>query len=151
MKLQKSPIPNSCVPTAFAMVLNIPIEQIIKELGHKGDKIIWPNLPEPSNRCGFHIQELVDICIEHGYLVTHIEAIPTSVPYKGTKDADEYIVYFNEARLLKHITNSKGVIFGPTHAVAWSGDKIYDPKSKIYNLSECDFEITDYYRIDKMI
>ena len=58
------------------MVLDMPLADIFDEIGHDGSQIIWPDLPEPMCRRGFHPQELIDVCLARGYAATRIELSP---------------------------------------------------------------------------
>src|SRR5260221_108718 len=78
MNLQKQPNRWSCLPTAFAMVLDISVKEVITEIGHDGSEIVYPNLEEPKCRRAFHIQELIDFAISIGVSVVPIEPLPSS-------------------------------------------------------------------------
>jgi hypothetical protein len=92
MEIQVQPNRWSCLPTAFAMVLDIPVSQIFDYLGHNGEAIVWPQLEEPRCRRSFHIQEMIDFCFSKKYSVTGIDAIPMATYM--TKEA------FNDLGLL---------------------------------------------------
>lgn len=80
MKLIKQPNRWSCLPTAFAMALDVPLEDIIAYVGHDGGELKWPALPEPFCRRCFHIQELVNYCYAKGVAVIPFETYPASAP-----------------------------------------------------------------------
>jgi len=147
MELQKTVIPNSCVPTAFAMAIDMPIVQMLAEIGHQGDAIVWPGLPDPTCRRGFHVQECIDICVAHGKWPVHIETCPASSPYSRLPNANEmYAIPMDyQRRVEKYLTDNICVIFGQKHAVAWNGMNVYDPQGKKYPLSKLDFNISDIY------
>ena len=43
MILQRSPNAWSCMPTAFAMAVNAPVEDLILSIGHDGSEKTWPD------------------------------------------------------------------------------------------------------------
>jgi hypothetical protein len=67
------------------MTLDIPVSEIIEEVGHDGGEIVFPHLREPACRRGFHSQELVKIAWQHRYAMTPIELFPTTRATVGTK------------------------------------------------------------------
>lgn len=120
------------------MVLDIPVSKIIADVGHDGSDIMWPQLPEPRCRRAFHIQELIQVSYDLGYLVTPFEAVPLLTAGDGIID-----IQFKEApkqRFQRIMRGNYGVITGATpqgspHAVAWNGDVIFDTNEKIYPIS----------------
>ena len=132
MKIIKQPNPWSCLPTALAMVLDESSYDLIKEIGHDGsEEIVFS--PRRKGKKGFHIQELTKLCCKRRkaliqfdrYVnIHHSEGITVSF-----SDDIEYIY------TLMH--DNKGILLGQTkdnkdHAVAWDGEKIYDPNGTIY-------------------
>jgi hypothetical protein len=80
MQLMKQPNRWSCLTTSFAMVLNITYDELIKEIGHDGSKLMWPDLPDPMCRQSFHIQELILCCYRRGLAVIPFEIYPIAGP-----------------------------------------------------------------------
>lgn len=129
----KSPNRWSCLATSFAMVLDVPLEELIEEIGHDGSEVIFPDLPEPLRRRAFHVQELIDCAIRRGVSVTPIEGLPAASP-----DSRHTITLPQRdpsRRLRDYLVFHKGVLTGLSqsgnpHAVAWLGDDrcYYDPK-----------------------
>ena len=76
MRLLRKPERWMCLPASFAMALDVPLEDIFKEIGHDGSNVAWPHLPEPVCRRGFHPQELVHVCLNRGYAATLVELCP---------------------------------------------------------------------------
>lgn len=70
----------SCLPTAFAMALGVDLNYILKDIGHDGSEITHAGLPEPLNRRGFHMQELIKVATQRDHAVTPIELAPMGVP-----------------------------------------------------------------------
>jgi len=151
MLLQTTPNKWSCLPTSFAMVTNTPLEEIIKELGHDGSEILWPNLEEPFCYRSFHIQELISILFYSGILVVEFQVWPVSAPQ--FPNITNNIIHFpegNEQRIYDIMHQGKGVVKGEfrnkPHAAAWDGNQIFDPGGFTYNLDQ--FNIMSYYHIE---
>ena len=110
----------TCLPRAFAEVLEVDVKDIYKFLGHNGSEIIWPGQPDPFRRRCFHIQEMIDFSFSLGAGVTHIQRICSqipetgAIPFKPFKDS--------EARFAKYMKDYNGVLIGMEndmpHAVA---------------------------------
>jgi hypothetical protein len=136
--------PWNCLVTAFSCATGVSTDLLVKEIGHDGGQILWPENKEPFNRCGFHSQELTDVCLRFGMSVTTIQANPV----RGNQfDFHEYPVKFsvsNEKRLNRYLTGYSGVLFGKlkennhSHAVAWSHEKktVKDLSGKVKNISD---------------
>lgn len=143
LRLQKQPNEWSCLPTAFAMVLDIPVTEIFETLGHNGSEIIFPDEPEPYCRRSFHIQELIDICMLRNIGVVAVELHPVS-----EAQGRQYKVPVSDRRLDYYLVNYSGVLVGvgsagKPHAVAWSGVRVFDPNGTTYGISE--FTINTFY------
>ena len=133
MLMQKSPNGWSCLATAFAIGLNIRVEELIRMVGHDGSEII-NDLDEPYCRRSFHPQEISVVCLNHRIAVIPMERNPVSVV---PKDGSVYEIQWNPIPELIH--NHDGVIVGTwpnskSHA-AYLYDKIvYDPNGTTYPL-----------------
>ena len=101
MRLLRKPERWMCLPTSFAMVLDLPLSAIFDEIGHDGSQIIWPDLPEPTCRRGFHPQELIHVCLNHGHAATRVELYPVLA---RRRTAVDYIIAYPDEQL------------GPLHA-----------------------------------
>jgi hypothetical protein len=141
LSLQRSPNGWSCLPTSFAMVLDLPVGRIIELLGHDGSEIVWPGEAEPYCRRSFHIQELVYLSWVLGYTVTEFEALPLS---KGQPDAEPAALQMPvsaEVRMSSVMRGQLGVLAGRArsgmrHAVAWDGFDCYDPNGTTYGIDQ---------------
>lgn len=138
----------SCLPTAFAMVLQTTPKAIFEFLEHDGSDIIWPDLPEPLCRRSFHIQEMVDFCIaQHVYPIA-IEACPCIYPGEDPLEEDIHEIK-RVTPIENYLTQRIGVLLGiyedNRHAVAWDGDLIHDPTGYKYNIN--DFGIETFYAL----
>ena len=120
------------------MLLDLPIQQIIKEIGHDGSEILWPNDPRPH--MAFSMQEITDIAIRHRVALVPIHGYPVSV---DSNDENPVPIFKDhEARLIDHMTGNPGLITGyyspdKFHLVAWDGAQVYDPMDgRIYNFDQ---------------
>jgi len=140
MRLQHQPNKWSCLPTAFAMATNRPVDRVISDIGHDGSEIIFPDLDEPYCRRGFHIQELVSVCMFHNTGVIQIELDPVS-------EAQGHLFKLPVCKRLDYyLVNYNGVLVGTgmsgtPHAVAWDGLNILDPNGLQYNIKEFNIEL----------
>lgn len=149
MNLQRQPNKWSCLPTAFAMVLNLPVEDVILIIGHDGSDKLFGNQEEPYCRRSFHIQELIDVSLKHGYAVTEI--LPNS--YLEVMDEVIDVQEFGADRMEDYLQNYSGVLIGREgrripHAVAWDGVDILDPNGTVYNL--VNFNVSVFMIIQKI-
>ena len=142
MKHQQTPNRWSCLPTSFAIVLDIPVSEMIERIGHDGSQLAFPTLREPECRRGFHIQECIDVALSLGVSVTPIEAFPRHAP---AVDVNPILIDFpggNEDRFRRTIGTSKGVLTGrglhTQHAVAYDHNLIFDPNWRPYLLGTED-------------
>lgn len=129
MTIQKTPNGWSCLLVAFAIAINEPYEDLIKEIGHDGSRKIWSHLPEPYCRQSFHPQELIDCCFNRNIHILEIEKYPCLKPIYFNPDM--FYVFDDQkslSRFNKYIQTFPGVLIGSTHAVAWDGLQLYDPK-----------------------
>lgn len=119
----------SCLPTAFAIALDVPVENIFNFLEHDGSEIIWPDEAEPYNRRGFHIHEMYAFCLENGYAVTPTAPL-LMLHSKPTVEGFE----IKNAHFQEYFTKYNGVLtgrtkFGMGHAVAVVDYQLIDPVS----------------------
>lgn len=129
MILQISPNAWSCLPTAFAMCLDVPTQKVIEAIGHDGSEVIFEDYPDPMCRRGFHTSELMDYCLRvHGL---YVSLIPLSVRL-WTKDNKAYHDLYKDEnideRLAFYLSNKRAVVLEPTHAIAYDGHELYDPR-----------------------
>src|SRR5581483_3018987 len=136
MKPQIQPNNWSCLPTAFAMLLDVKVESLIQKLGHDGSSIWFPNRPEPQCRRSFHPQEFVDLLFDKGYDIITIEANPKVHPDNPL--VARQIFEICENRIKKYMEFNDCVLSGKTHsmrrhAVVWCEKEqlIYDPNGRV--------------------
>jgi hypothetical protein len=148
LKLQRNPNAWSCTLAAYAMALNLELDQLISKIGHDGSQILWPHLPDPMCRRGFHPQEFNLIARDMGYHPCMWERVPTFAPSEGVAPQyiNENIRFWGLA-----ISSQLGVIFGTVrdtgvgHAAATYNGSVYDPSlgkmkwSDFKTHVECEF------------
>jgi len=138
----KNPNSWSCLLASAAMVLDQPLERLVQDLGHDGSKIMWPELTEPYRRKSFHIQEIVLLCLKYKHSCTCLETNPLSTPSEVSLPIQAISPAIICERIRIHAKKNKGICITPTHACAWDGFKIFDPKGLIYlweDLKELQF------------
>jgi len=132
------------------MALDVQAGFLIRKLGHDGSRVVRPGLPEPHCYLGFHVQELISYAWWLGYAVTPFEANPRSSVGDGAV-ANIHFPEGNVGRMLAALRQSTGVLTGQSaatgshHAVAWDGEKIYNPTGKIETLDQ--FAINTFWRV----
>jgi hypothetical protein len=153
--LQRSPNNWSCLPTSFAMVLGVPVKDVIEMCGHDGSQYWWvptpehPNsIPEPYGRRGFHIQEMIWVAYQLGYSVTPFEGRPQSKCWFRESCIE---LSLDETRM-KIVLVNNGVLTGMTlegqrHAIAYIRHRAYDPSGRIKKLA--DFGVETFWYVQK--
>jgi hypothetical protein len=161
MKLQRNPNAWSCLPTATAMVLDVNKWTVIKHIGHNGSEIKNPSLPKPQCLRGFHPQEIIDVAWQYGIAVIPIQPLPYSTPgIVIGSPAKDFVIDFkinHEERFMAYLKNTHGVITGAInkghnmmwngtgHAVAWDGEKCYDPRGRVCDFDDLRMDIDCYW------
>jgi hypothetical protein len=120
VKLQVTPNSWSCMPTALAILLDEPVDKIIKLIGQDG-----------SER-GFHIQELILVALKYNKALIHLDMY-ARVSYRG----EEFNEYDDSNIIYEMMKYNEGILLGTTkngqpHSVAWDKEKIFDPTGHIY-------------------
>jgi len=150
MQLQVMPAQGLCLPTSFAMALDMPVESLLSQLRGWHD-VIFPGLPEPLCWRGVHIQEVIRLALNYGYAVTPCEMFPQIAPprpgyenYVVTTESDDNQCAFGDVILLSRgvVTGLRGVpMTGMVgHAAAYDHGFLYDPNGYEYafGLEACE-------------
>ena len=133
----------SCLVDSFAITLGIEAHKLINMIGHDGSAIKWPHRQEPTNRQGFHIQELILVCYKLGYAVVQFDPHPMLAPAENEVG---HVIHFNLGNIYD---TTEGVFTGSVingrhrHAVAWKNQKMVDPAGFVKEVWQ--FEIEDYW------
>ena len=117
MLLQKQPNSWSCLPTAFAMVMDLPVEELILATGHDGSAELWERYHQ-----SWHIQEIILAALKLGFATTELHDVCESAPYIGVKPLEQV---YN----LQDFFGLLGICQVPQHALAFSNGLFYDPAS----------------------
>jgi len=149
MKLVMAPL--QCLPAAFSMVLNCPLESMFEK--HDGMDIV-AELPEPNCYRGHHIQEMIDICVERGYSVTMCDLYPKTLRGGVVEDVELGPVF---DRLWWYLEHGNGVVTcktgrGTGHALAWSFPEqaFYDPAGAIYKSWPVQYEPLQFWLVGRL-
>lgn len=124
------------------MVLEEDPDELIKEIGHDGQEVWWPDLVGSIRKRGLHIQELQTIFARRGLLLSPIEIMPRSAPSIRRNEARTiWKPDYATNRFCNLIQGKKGIIIGAytsghMHACAWDGHILYDPNGLIQNLED---------------
>lgn len=145
------------------MALEITTVRFEELAGHDGGEIVFPDLPEPLCRRGFHVCEANRVAMILGHSATPFELMPQIA--SKTRDTircfynaqDER---FNWSLFTAQIDYTRGVIEcmtpnGNYHAVAYSKGRIYDPDGRefAYSRENCEGRnlfTTRLWRIEKV-
>lgn len=153
MKRQTKPNAWSCEITALAITLNTPVLELIRELGHDGGEVIFPLLPEPQCRRGFHSQEIIMLAWRRGFAMTPIELYPTLLAndHSLTHQVWEKTEEEHQERFTGIVWESFGILEGRgitcQHAVHNQYGTLYDPdpSGTVYPFSFQDCEAQGFY------
>jgi len=132
MQQQKQDNAYTCTAVAFAMALGIAKHKILKQLPDPSE-IIWP-IAQHGYR-GHHTQELIDLCYSYGQSVMQIDVMPVFSHFSGELQGQTRAYGLEDhfvERLKNYLEYNYGVLtgtigFNAGHAVAWDGEKVYDP------------------------
>jgi hypothetical protein len=179
MRMQKMPGPGLCLPTSFAMALEISVETFLLNQLTGWYLPIFPGLPEPLCWRGIHIQECIRVAQNWGYAVTPRELFPQIAPPRpnapdGRPYENHVVAYHGESHsatcdnwqvFSDVILLSRGVITGVKsvpgvgvvgHAVAYDHGYVYDPNDLEYPFSQENCEKHRFYaqcawRVDRIL
>ncbi len=120
MRPQKQPNISACLPTAFAMVTNKDVNDLIYNIGHTGlNKKYITDFPY---QC-FHIQEIIEV-LNIEYSITEIIQ---AFDFEGNLLPIGKHPNF-KARIWNYMRNYSGVLVrqasGPAHAFAWDHENV---------------------------
>lgn len=140
MEMQLQPNRWTCVPAAFAIATNTSITDIFDFIGHDGSEILWPQLNEPFRRRSFHIQEMIDYCLDLDVYPVEIQAAPFTWPEGIDEESvlEISLVVPIERYLQTRIGVICGEIDGNRHAVAWDRNQCFNPTGYKHSITEID-------------
>lgn len=143
-----------CLVTSFAMALDLPVEEIIRLIGHDGSEHVFQRA-EPMCRRGHHADECVFATIWLRHSATPVELFPAigSTQILGMPDYEVPVLYGsldgNWQRFTHLIKSRTGVLEGSGfrcgHAVAFHKGRIFDPDGREYDYSREACELRGFY------
>jgi hypothetical protein len=144
MKLIRQPNKWSCLPTAFAMAMEVELDWLIKQIGHDGSEILYPDLKDPERRRSFHHQEIIQVALRNDFTVTPL--IPNYTLFPGKGENHRLDISVSDDILFELMSRYSGVLVGETysglrHAVAWDRHIILDPNGWKYNRDRFIMEV----------
>lgn len=118
----------TCLIAALAMALSIEYEDVVKMLGHDGTSM------RGGGMTGIHPQEVIDALLPQGVIMVIIEQHPSFVPHETINTVGLWDEIHRERRFLNYVKNRHSVLIGKNkqggpHAVAYDGEKVFDPAS----------------------
>jgi len=137
MLIQRQPNRWSCFPTAFAMLMDIEVKELIEVIGHDGSEIIFPDLPEPYRRRGFDYTETMIACLDFGFV-----ASPLFIEHEYGLGHPNSIMINHKDKIIKEVLPefhgvACGKINNKFHALAWNGE-YHDPSGNSVDNFEID-------------
>ena len=154
MNLQKGQNKLDCLLAAAAMVMDEPLEDLKKRIGHDGFEKVFPNSYEPYCYRGYHIQEIIDQAFLNGWAVINIEVSPNQVSFLGNDKL--FKIPINENRLNVYLNKFPGIIAGvipgvTAHASAWDNKskQIFDPAGEVYKLKDYKLQIVEFWAFSR--
>jgi hypothetical protein len=137
--------------TALAMTLDIPVSELVEDVGHDGSEVIFPLLKEPMCRKGFHSQEIVRLAFKSGFAMTPFELFPTIMANDHSTTHKVWDETYSRAFFMGAVNSTSGILEGRgtscKHAVHNSCGTLYDPdpNGTVYPFSFQDCEAQGFH------
>ncbi len=116
-----------CLLYSAAMVLDVEPDTLINEIGHDGLEVWWPQFDDYRQYRSHNMQEIIDCFLRRGKGLAPIDACPMQSPDGSALLARETYVD-GPARFMATIKGQRAILIGWTHAWAWDGEDVYDPR-----------------------
>lgn len=117
----------TCYPTAVSILTGIPVEKLIKALGHDGSKVTRPELKEPACREAYTHSEMCFALFNLGYMLGFIAAKEANVDGVVRTNYPEFTTLCSRLGTVPCIIVCKESD-DHGHCYAWIDDKVIDPK-----------------------
>lgn len=140
MQHQLKPESWLCMATSFAMALDMPIAELLQEIGHDGGESVFLTKTFTASKAGHHVQEIIPVCLRKGFAVTPIELAPVSrtwgepPQYHTIGKEDDNWSFFT-----RQVQSSRGVLEGWVrrmgHAMAYEFGMIFNPDGGSFTFS----------------
>lgn len=113
----------SCFPTAVSILTEIPIDDIVAEIGHDGSRVVEPDKPDPWCREAFQYSEMVVALRKFDWTIAAIWAEISSPSYPKWPAMANVVLNW-EVPTVVVIQRPLG-----NHCLAWDTKKnrLYDP------------------------
>ena len=129
MRIQIQPNRWSCLPTAFAIVCDMHVEELIRKIGHDGSSIKYK---DDRPQIGFNIQEIIQTLCDRFHIT---EVCELDLNYNTTNT-------LNINRKIKELMETRSGVIAVEqpgnfdHVLAWdhNSKKVIDPKGKVVTL-----------------
>jgi len=121
----------NCLIVAAARLLKVHPTKLIKEIGHDGKEIFWPEYDDIRKYRAYTLTELQQCFIRRKMLLADIElnSLYTPEPNAYTK-----IKVIKNEYFWVTIAGKKGILYGfhknVGHAATWDRDRIIQPKEE---------------------
>lgn len=151
MKSLKMDAPQ-CLLYSAAMILEVPVSDLIAEIGHDGMELIWPDVEGSEKYKGISFDEIIDCFISRGRALVPIWAYPhTTVENRPDLKNPVWSEKKAEKRFLNYLDKYDAILVGYTlqnefHAIAYTSKnkKVCDPKYGItIDFDQSDFQIRE--------
>jgi hypothetical protein len=112
------------------MVFDTSPEQLIKEIGHDGLEVWWPEFTDDRRYRSHNMEEIIDCAFLRKKSLTPISAMPMQAPRDGMPRPT---YAFPLRRYERYIHMRLAILIGETrngngHAWAWNGFNVFDPR-----------------------
>lgn len=131
----------NCLIASAAMLLETDPVNLVKEIGHDGTEVWWPERAGASRMRSIHIREIIECVRTRRRGLMPIELYPVMAPDEDTEPKLLWSMEEAVIRFEKSIRLTSGLLIGQTsyglgHACAWDGDKVFDPRGYILDLKD---------------
>lgn len=144
----KQPNQASCLPTAFASVLDVDVDAIFAYLGHDGTERVWPEAQPPLCYRSFHIQEMYEYALTRNYAVTTLAPVRVTLPLGSdvthTSICEQFRDYLRYYMCVLTGLSNQGFI----HAVSWDGKNMMNPS--LGKFVDSDFTINHIHIVTRI-
>ena len=144
-----------CMLYSLAMLINVPAEELLKELGTNPGQKLWPYLPEPLCYRGVCIEECQDLLYKRRKILAKLNVFPAVMSCSKAEPYNLYTEDTAKQRIMAYLERADCIIEGllPTgvrHAVACDGVQIYDPRGWTKPVMDVDFAIDSLYLLGNL-
>lgn len=134
--MQEQPDNASCLITAIAMVIDVPVVTLIEEVGKPYKDIIHFGRPGSLKYRGHHPQDFTKVLLDRGWALVINYARWPAMHFFDRKclmcgGTGKFKGRWEDGNLL--INGNKGILQYGHHFCAWDGEQVYNPNGQIYD------------------